>query len=447
MNRRRGMNAGWFPQRRGRGGWSPSEITSLVLDLDPATAAYSDTGGTTPASNGGTLRSVGSSVGGLLAVASVTSFTYSTSGNVGKPAVVMDATGQFAVDSLNLTSGRDWTMAFVGRPTRVYQLMGFTEAARSSAQYFFNNRGVIQNNTTSLVSSSNWSPEASVIVIRSSGSGLSFWQNGTSIGSTASLLASGAVGNVDLFGFSTNGAYPWEGEWYRMVGYDRAITDGEIGTLSTQLAALYPPQWPSLLKTLVVCHGNSLTAGVGAAAGSDYPSQLGTSLGSGYAVVNRGWSGQVTTTLNSAAPFDVNPYYDASRPANWAVLWEITNDIVSAGSNGATAYANVQTWRTTAAGTYGASKVIVLDCLPRSAMNGTQETARTDCNASLASEYSIATAHPRIFEKSGGGLLVQVSAISDLSNPANTTYYADGTHLTAAGYALIAADVASALAL
>lgn len=439
--------------RRRPAAFTFASIAGLDLWLK-ADSLYQDPGGSVPATaDGAPVRSARDKAGGsLLAVASSASFTRIANGPGGQPAVSMDGSGQFTVTGLNLPSSRSFTLLIAHRPFRVHRNpLGFAEVGSGSSQYFFSpGSGVAcQNNSPGLTPAASMSPESQVLGIVSGSVGLTIRLDGAAVGSTGATLADAMQPNLDLFGFADNGAYPFIGTWSEVLLYSRALTGPELAQAESYLRGLYPPEFPPLDKVLLLADGNSIAAGYSSTPGNDYLTRALATLGAGYVGVNRANPGYSTPLQTAAAPFDVDPYFDAGRAKNICTFWEITNDIASGGADGPTAYANVKA--------YGAARKaagftqVILDCLPRTLFGGTQETARTTCNASLAADFTVPTANPRVWLRAGGttyaDILVRVSQIPALSDATDTTYYADGTHLTDAGHALIASDVAFAVSL
>lgn len=188
---------------------------------------------------------------------------------------------------------------------------------------------------------------------------------------------------------------------------------------------------------LVLCEGDSITYGYGIAAGSSYPHQLGTMLGSGYTVLSSGVSGKritdgslANTCTNEASRID--ECYDASRPSNRLVVFCGTNDLAN-GDSAATAYSELVTYcqARQAAGW----KVCVVTMLPRNDVS--IEAARTTFNASVRSGW-------QSFANSIADIAAD-TAIGDSGDESNTTYYSDGIHPTAAGAAIVAGHISRAL--
>lgn len=73
---------------------------------------------------------------------------------------------------------------------------------------------------------------------------------------------------------------------------------------------------------LIVCVGNSLTVGIGASPGHDYPTVL-ASLLPNARVLNRGVSAETTQDMRARAT-EIDALVE---PGAWLLVWEITNDL------------------------------------------------------------------------------------------------------------------------
>lgn len=187
----------------------------------------------------------------------------------------------------------------------------------------------------------------------------------------------------------------------------------------------------------VVALGNSITLGQGLSAGQDYPSLLGTALGSSFAVTNSGQSGFTTAQLTSNFGSLVQSHFNARAARNILLVNEIGNDLVSggggAGVNEATAKANMQAL--IAMGRFYGWTVLFGTTTPRDAAHFTagQQTAANNINTFFRSNAS---------ESDG---IVDFAAATELSDPNSTTYYQDGVHPTAAGAAVLASLACAAI--
>lgn len=176
----------------------------------------------------------------------------------------------------------------------------------------------------------------------------------------------------------------------------------------------------------IIFDGDSLTVGFGNLNGGSYPVQLLTALGfDGYSPRNYGVSGQTLAQMEADAATEVDTQFDAARSKNILIAWGGTNDIIF-GADATTTYNRMVTYCTNrrAAGW----KVLVCDIIARGNFNAGQNTIKNTVNANLAANWA-----------TFADGFAQLSARSELSNAANTTYYsADTIHLTDAGYSVVA---------
>lgn len=178
----------------------------------------------------------------------------------------------------------------------------------------------------------------------------------------------------------------------------------------------------------VIFDGDSLTRGFGAAAGSDYPAQAMPSIGATtWDRWNLGIGGQTMDTINTNAAANVDTKYSATYTKSVVVLWAGVNDLL-AGTAAADVYADISAYvsgRQTAG-----YKVIVLTVTKASTLTAPQETARQALNVLILNNAA------------GADAVVDVAAHANLQNTGDATYFFDGVHLTAAGYAIPAGMVA-----
>jgi lysophospholipase L1-like esterase len=144
----------------------------------------------------------------------------------------------------------------------------------------------------------------------------------------------------------------------------------------------------------------------------------------------------------AAATTSVDPRLSPLWPRNVLVIWGGTNDM-NAGATGAATYANLVAYcnaRRAAAGAAGL-KIVVLTTIARTltAISDAQfEIDRLAYNALIRANYA-----------TFADALVDIATDTHFDAPADTndtTYYVDKTHLTVAGYAIVAAAVKVALA-
>ena len=266
----------------------------------------------------------------------------------------------------------------------------------------------------------------------------SVWQNlgvvraGTTVGGYVSgesmpLVSSDAAsgGTQDFAAWGGFGGFIWGGDVAEIIIYSSALSAQDRRTVATYLDSKYNTR----PQKLVICHGNSLTAGTGGQ--TDFPAQLRTLLGDdSYAVFNLGVGGKETPTMISEAPTIVDPNYSSRRPANIVIGWEITNHVGSTPASPAgTAEPHYSSIRD-----YGlARKAVGFRALIGTyiARTARDETQRLLINSTINSNFSSLGLEVLDF-----AAIPEFDAIGDVTN---TTWYLDGTHLTTAGYAKIAA--------
>lgn len=193
------------------------------------------------------------------------------------------------------------------------------------------------------------------------------------------------------------------------------------------------PTYAWLNNAVIVFDGNSLTAGQGASAGMDYPNQM-LDLLDGYGVTgieshNVGVSAQTTSDMASDAASQVDTLINGGVE-NILFAWEIGNDIyfngdVSAAETRWTNYCNARK----AAGW----TVICINLMPRNQTSSFGDDVTT-FNSKLSSANTWLAANYSSFSDA----LVDVRSDSRLNDYTNTTYFSDGTHLTNAGYGVVA---------
>lgn len=229
--------------------------------------------------------------------------------------------------------------------------------------------------------------------------------------------------NTDTIGFWSTGAALSDAEQI-------ALTNA-LYTWASNIGALTKPN-------LVVCDGNSFTSGYGLSAWLSYPSVLNGLLaaaGVRNAISNKGVTGQTTAQMSADAVTDIYPLLTRAHTTSVLVAWEIRNDMyvngvtVAQGVDAIEAYCD-------AARTAGFDKIVLINVKPDAAFQNTWQTGVWD------------TVNTEIDGRWAGfaDALVDLRLITEIQNPLNATYFqADTVHLTAAGYALVAAAVQTAV--
>lgn len=195
-------------------------------------------------------------------------------------------------------------------------------------------------------------------------------------------------------------------------------TGGEHATLK---AAVIRKQ----SKPVVICDGDSLTAGDGLTQVQAYPYQLADTLGrDNYDVYNLGVGGQTIVEMLADRDRQIVPHYGVWS-GHTVIVWGGTNDLAG-GATAETTYTNLASHVN---GLMAAGfRVIVLTMVKRGT-NAALETKRQAYNG-----YITGTA---------GWTVYDVGAMAEFSDATNTTYYqADQIHLTALSYGLIATGLA-----
>lgn len=177
-------------------------------------------------------------------------------------------------------------------------------------------------------------------------------------------------------------------------------------------------------SAVIVCDGNSLTAGTGSTGGQTYPRQL-ADLVPDCLVVNAGVGAQSTASMISNSS-DVDVYLTSIKPPRIVMAWELRNTM-NAGGTPAQAVADMETY-CLARRALGA-RVIVMnvteDTYPGTGMS---DAERLEANSLLAAGYA-----------DFADALVDLAARTNLQDSTNLTYFTDGIHMTNAGYAEVAA--------
>lgn len=216
----------------------------------------------------------------------------------------------------------------------------------------------------------------------------------------------------------------------------RYLDDTTIRLMRRYLARANGLTVPADPTQRVIFDGDSLTGGnTGTAPAKTYTDRVLAALTGATDAYNLGISGQTVVQLAADASAQVDPLVDESLAQNVVVVWVGTNDLTN-GDAAATVYANLVAYcqARQAAG----FEVVVLTALPRGA-SAPFETARQTFNASIRTNWA-----------TFADALADVGADSTIGEPGdqnNTTYYSgDAIHMTAAGYAVVAGLVTTALA-
>jgi lysophospholipase L1-like esterase len=202
-------------------------------------------------------------------------------------------------------------------------------------------------------------------------------------------------------------------------------------------------------RPFIMFDGNSMTSNGPPFAfdpAAAYPTKVAASLGSAWQVVNESGSGQTTPQMTAAAPTSIDYLTGHVTRRNVLVAWEMGNHIELGGANAADAYAAMVTYCT--GRTAADYDVIVMSETPRN--NGFNATILA-ANALLRADFTVATAQANVFLPNPGvtyaRLFIDLAVDTRLDDATDATYNADGTHLTDAGYTVVADYVVAALPL
>lgn len=429
--------------------FATTDLPTLYAAWNPTTDAFQNSAGTTPVT-ADNQPCLSLKTGSILLVATGTGPTRVPDGGVPSLKALQTGSGNIWTATGVNFNRQDWsvhlalTLQVVSRGIAPAGHALFGAGSGNYAQVTAAGMVSITTGGVTTTGSVRLPPGRFVFGLISTASGIQVRANGALLETIPLALAAGTLADLQLFSSSDLSNPMQSGTINQIVLCSPAPSAADTTKVEEYLRRNYPPTTLDYMKVGVVAHGNSLVS-----AGSFLPPIL-TALGSGYAGINRGLAGQTIDMMLVSGPADADPYYDATRYLGTKYLgWEITNQIRVTTDNSATVLSKYRANRTAREAVFGAAKVVLLDCLPATDLtvgNG-KEAIRVAVNVALAAEYTIATSDPLVWGKVGGGYLVQVSGIPELSDPTNATYYTDGLHLTTAAYALIAARVAVALAL
>lgn len=219
------------------------------------------------------------------------------------------------------------------------------------------------------------------------------------------------------------------------VAYDDPPS-GDLGKIQRYLAAKYMPE----VKPFVLCFGNSLTKGYTLDPEDTYPVQMRPLLPD-FDVANVG----INSRTHEQLLVDEPNFAQLIRPGvgNVMVIWEITNTIngsamppVAANTDAEDVHDSLVELCEAARG-HG-WKVVVVDCIGRRWDGATQPDKDAKQAASEAVNALVAANWESYADR-----VVRLSLDARLTDPDNTTYFeSDGTHLTAAGYGVVASLIA-----
>lgn len=260
-----------------------------------------------------------------------------------------------------------------------------------------------------------------IVGSHSSGSTKFYDANGDSLALTNSTANPITPSGGHFVGENVAGFQAFNGRMYRTLMYNRQLTDAEV----KRLVDYFKPKKPNL----VVFGGDSKMTDTGGAPNTPVQSLWGTMPDNYYYMRNTAVPGRGTVALISGLPTEVQPLYKSGVKNVYAMM--IGHNDMSGGSSAATIYANILIIVNTVK-VYG-FKVIVCTDLPSTIDSG-WPGVKAAYNASILAGAS-----------ANDYVAVNTAAIPQLIDPTNTTYYADGTHPTAAAATLMAALISPAI--
>lgn len=269
---------------------------------------------------------------------------------------------------------------------------------------------------------------------------------------TESITSVGFTNNTFDIGAGMSQSFPFLGQFQFLMVSDTIWSSTKVSSLRYFLNRIFKYE----TEYNIVCDGNSLTAGQGATSGQTYPVQLGallTTQGATAAVENKGVGAQNTQDMEADASTDIDPLYDSSK-SNYLLVWEGRNDLNQ--NNGLTvqqAYNNLVTYceNRQAVGW----KVILFSLLPSytASYNGDTTVAgyealeadRVALNVLLKANWTFFAdgyvdfdSDPEINTFHNNEQSGYVYSSSTAPTASTNGLYTDGTHLTNAGYAIVA---------
>jgi lysophospholipase L1-like esterase len=245
------------------------------------------------------------------------------------------------------------------------------------------------------------------------------WQIGSFV-----LLANQT--HTGMLGLIAGGARYWNGQVAEVLVYNTVLSQANRYVVEDYLFTKYAIGSQRPIGQIIF-DGNSLTAGTGSTGGLNYPNQAISLLAADddyYTYSNFGVGGQSITSMIADAATQVDVLYDTAKGRNIVVMWEGTNE---------QSYAKLHQYCVDrkAAG----FKVVMLTILPSMNHGAGFEATRQAINTQIRADSSA----DAIADVAASAL------IGDEADASNLTYYTDGTHLTNAGYAVVAAIVKTAI--
>lgn len=425
----------------------PAILATALADFDPASNVFTDTGGTTPATNGSSIARINSKVGSNNA-------QQSTVGN--RP--VLDTSGAFPVIQFRSASKQLLSTFTLAKPCTICCVLKVNAAVLSATDVIFDGATILTAilasngySTTSMVGESytyvnggttrklNWceaNNQHAIFWIELNTSGV------VRINGKQRLAAS--FGSASLGGVSIGGLGGASG---RCANYDLARFTVFDSTPSsddrTAVESYFAEQYGLTLSTatkLLVYDGDSITQGFQVGFEQSCPYQTWQSLGSSWSPYNFGRPGFRSDQVLADWSSRYSLLYSAGNAKNIVVAMMGTNDLLQ-GISLATIQSNITSYVTAvkAAGFQCLIKTVpAMKDYTGSVVPGGAEADRVSLNSWIVSNSAGANA---VIDYTSQTLLSAAGAGT------NTTYFqADKLHPKTAGYALMAAIDAPAIA-
>jgi lysophospholipase L1-like esterase len=385
----------------------------------------------------------------LGALATATNAIYRATGANGKPTVEFNGSTSVCVSPA----------MSVATPRRVFMVMNYLGAVASGAQdskYIFDG-GALDQGSLLFAASNAAAGGYAAIDGDTLSSGAALWAGLENRNYLVDVVVNGASSTIQVDSQNTKtGNFTHAATYTAMTlgapgnqlsGYFGNLQIAELilcdGTLTaaqaTQIRNYLNAKYSLLTRNFLICDGNSITSGTGSTNGTNgWPVQIAPLLTGGsskWFIQNNGVGGQTTPQMDTlaspgggAGTTDVRlGFYTKTIVTGW----EITNDIVTNNVSAATGYSNIVTFFNHRRSANAAAKLVVMTCLPRTTITGANETTRQTINSNITTNWA-----------SFADAVLDVANLTHLTDPTNATYYADGTHLTDAGYAVVAAALA-----
>lgn len=202
---------------------------------------------------------------------------------------------------------------------------------------------------------------------------------------------------------------------HRMAVWNTGLSASDLAAARDEWAGTQPPPPPPPTRSLIVCDGDSLTVGYGLDPSQAWPQLL------GYDVTSFAQNSRILSAI-AAESSQLTAAYDATRDANYLIVWAGTNDVSFAGRTPQQAAADMVTACNSAAAW---DKVIACTAIPREP--GYQPSIDA-FNAALLAVQS-----------PPWDVLCRLDQIQGL------TYQADQIHLDEAGQQLVANAIRDAI--